>query len=53
MRRYASDGAFRYKYGVGEYATRAEAQQALAEVRELFPKAFVIAVRDGRVVPMP
>ncbi len=53
VRRYASDGAFRYKYGVGEYATRAEAQQALAEVRELFPKAFVIAVRDGRVVPMP
>lgn len=53
VRRYASDGTFRYKYGVGEYATRAEAQQALAEVREVFPKAFVIAVRDGRVVPMP
>lgn len=53
VRRYASDGAFRHKYGVGEYDTRAEAQQALADVRADFPKAFVVAVRDGRVVPMP
>lgn len=53
VRRYRSDGAFRYKYGVGDYATRAEAQQALRDVRGSFPKAFVIAVRDGRVVTPP
>ncbi len=45
-----SDGAFPYKYCVGEHADRASAQATVADIRKRFPSAFVIAVRDGRVV---
>ena len=54
VRRYEGDGSFKYRYGVGEYATRAEALQAAAAVRRSFPQAFVTAVQEGRVVtPKP
>ena len=45
-----ADGAFSYKYCVGEYADRKAAQAAVPTVRKVFPQAFVIAVKDGRVV---
>ena len=48
--RYESDGVYRYKYGVGKYATRAEAVEAAAVVRNTFPQAFVVAVENGRAV---
>ncbi len=53
VRCYRSDGTFRYKYGVGEYKTRAEALEAAAAVRRTFPKAFVTAVQGDRVVTPP
>lgn len=53
VRCYRSDGTFRYKYGVGEYKTRAEALEAAAAVRRTFPKAFVTAVQGDRVVVPP
>ena len=39
-----------YKYYIGNYATRAEAAKALAEVRKSFPGAFVIHVKDNNIV---
>ena len=54
VRRYEGEGSFKYRYGVGEYATRDEASQAAVAVRRTFPKAFVTAVQGGRVVtPKP
>lgn len=47
---YKSTGAYPYKYGVGEYTTRAEALKAAVAVRKSFPQAFVVAVEDGRAV---
>ena len=47
---YQSEGTYRFKYGVGEYATRAEALKAAEAVRKSFPQAFVVAVEDGHAV---
>lgn len=49
VRQVRADGAYSYKYCVGEYADRKSAQQAVPTVRKVFPQAFVIAVKDGRV----
>lgn len=45
---FQGEGAYRYKYGVGQYATRAEASRAASAVRKTFPNAFVVAVSGGR-----
>ena len=45
-----AEGAYSYKYCVGDYADKSSAQAAVATVRKSFPQAFVIAVKDGRVV---
>ena len=50
VRRYEGTEPYKYRYGVGEYATRAEALQAASVVRSTFPKAFVTAVQGNRVV---
>ncbi len=50
VRQVRADGAFSYKYCVGDYADRKSAQAAVATVRKSFPQAFVIAVKDGKVV---
>lgn len=50
VKQVRADGAFSYKYCVGEYADRKAAQAAVPTVRKVFPQAFVIAVKDGRVV---
>ena len=50
VKQYVSEGSFPYKYGVGEYATRAEAQRKAAEVRKTFPDAFVVCCRGTQVV---
>ena len=47
---YQSEGVYRFKYGVGEYATRAEAIKAAEAVRKSFPQAFVVAVENGHAV---
>ena len=47
---YQSEGTYRFKYGVGEYATRAEALKAAEAVRKSFPQAFVVAVENGHAV---
>lgn len=38
-----------YKYIIGKYATKAEAQEKLAEVRSKFADAFIVKVSDGAV----
>ena len=50
VRQVRADGAFTYKYCVGDYADRKSAQAAVASIRKTFPQAFVIAVKDGKVV---
>ena len=50
VRQVRAEGAFSYKYCVGDYADRKSAQAAVASVRKTFPQAFVIAVKDGKVV---
>ena len=45
-----SEGRFKYKYCVGDYADRASAQADIAAVRKSFASAFVIAVCNGKVV---
>ncbi|MBQ9138149.1 MAG: N-acetylmuramoyl-L-alanine amidase [Alistipes sp.] len=50
VRQVRAEGAYSYKYCVGDYADRAAAQATVASVRKVFPQAFVIAVKDGKVV---
>lgn len=50
VHQYQSEGVYRYKYGVGEYASRTEAVKAAEAVRRTFPQAFVVAVEDGHAV---
>ena len=50
VRQVRAEGAYSYKYCVGDYADKAAAQAAVASVRKSFPQAFVIAVKDGKVV---
>lgn len=50
VKQYASEGTFRYKYCVGEYTDRAAAQKRLAEVRKVFPGAFVVSCQGGKIV---
>ena len=42
--------SYRNKYCVGEYDTRAAAQKRLAEVRKVFPDAFVVSCRGTQIV---
>ena len=44
--RYRPAGSNTYKYIVGKYATRQEAQADLPNVRKKFPEAFVIEVKS-------
>lgn len=50
VKQYLSDGRFPYKYGVGEYGSRAAAQRRVAEVRKTFPDAFVVCCRGTQIV---
>ena len=50
VREVRADGVFSYKYCIGDYADKAAAQSAVKGIRKSFPQAFVIAVKDGRVV---
>lgn len=50
VKQYTAEGRFRYKYCVGEYDTRAAAQKRLAEVRKVFPDAFVVSCRGTQSV---
>lgn len=37
-----------YKYMVGDYSSFAKAKDAIPEIRQLFPNAFVVAYKDGK-----
>lgn len=50
VRQVRADGQFSYKYCVGDFADKGSAQATVATIRKSFPQAFVIAVKDGRVV---
>ena len=50
VRQVRAEGAYSYKYCVGDYADRSSAQAAVPTIRKVFPQAFVIAVKDGKVV---
>lgn len=39
-----------YKYYIGKYATRGEAVKALAPIRKRFPGAFVIQIKNNKIV---
>lgn len=47
---YIGGGVLKYKYCYGIFATRAEAQRNLAEVRRSFKDAFVVHYNDDRIV---
>lgn len=38
-----------YKYMVGKYPTKKEAASSLADIKEIFPDAFVVKVKNGEV----
>ena len=50
VRQLSAEGSSSYKYCVGDFADRKSAQATVATVRKTFPQAFVIAVKDGKVV---
>ena len=50
VRQVRADGPYSYKYCVGDYAERSAAQANVANIRKNYPQAFVIAVKDGKVV---
>ncbi len=50
VRCFEGAGVLKYKYCYGAYATRAEAQKHLSEVRRIFKGAFVVHYDGGRVV---
>ena len=50
VRQYTSQGRFPYKYCVGEFESRAAAQRKAAEVRKIFPEAFVVCCRGTQIV---
>lgn len=50
VKRYAGAKKGLWKYCVGEYATRREAEKKLREVQNHFPKAFVVCCRGSEVV---
>jgi len=41
-----------YKYTVGKYSTLEEAERAKTRIRKKFPKAFIIKVSNGKIVPL-
>lgn len=41
-----------YKYAVGRSASYSRISASLAEVQEDFPGAFIIAVREGKIIPV-
>ena len=47
---YESDGTYKYKYCVGFYTTREEAQRAANRLRSEFDGAFVIEVDGNKVI---
>lgn len=50
VRMVRSEGRFPYKYCIGDYVDKTSAHSALNGVRKEFPQAFVVTVRDGRIV---
>ena len=50
VKQYRGEGRFPYKYGVGEFDTREAAQRQAAEVRKVFPGAFVVSCRGTEIV---
>lgn len=50
VKQYTAQGAYRYKYCVGEYDDASAARKKLREVRRQFPDAFVVRCCDGRIV---
>lgn len=46
---FIKDGKF-YKYYCGRFTSREDAKKHLAKMKKRFPKAFVIKMRDGRII---
>ena len=47
---YEGAGVLKYKYGYGNFSTRADAQKEVAAVRKVFKDAFVIHYKEGKVI---
>lgn len=50
VKEYAAGGTYRYKYCIGFFASKSEAQKQLKTVRRTFPDAFVVPCEGGRIV---
>ncbi|WP_295938157.1 N-acetylmuramoyl-L-alanine amidase [uncultured Alistipes sp.] len=50
VKQYTAEGRYRYKYCVGEFETRAEAQKYQDVVRMIFPEAFVVCFQGTQIV---
>lgn len=46
---YVTFDRWRYKYCIGLFASRADAQRRLAEIAKVFPDAFIVTIRDGEI----
>ena len=47
---YVGSGTLKYKYCVGDYATKSEAQEAIKEVRKEFPQAFILTFERSKTL---
>lgn len=50
VREYTGEGKLRYKYCVGEFNSPAAARRKAAEVKEVFPDAYVVKCRGTQIV---
>lgn len=48
---YVTNSRWKYKYCVGFFSTRANAQQRLADIKKAFPDAFIVTILNGKITP--
>lgn len=49
VRELKGTGALPFKYCIGEYSSKADAQKELTEIRKIFGGAFVVAAKGNRI----
>ena len=48
VKEYIGGGLMKYKYCIGEYRSRAEAQEASKRIKKCFPSAFILTLENGK-----
>nr|DAE30178.1 MAG TPA: outer membrane protein [virus sp. ct5rm7] len=46
---YVTSGRWKYKYCVGLFASRIDAQKRLTEITKIFPDAFIVTILNGEI----